>query len=431
MSEIREMIRELCPDGVEFKKLGEIAKCYSGATPKTNISNYWDNGTIPWMNSGEVNLGRVFQTEKKITQLGYDSCSTKMVPPHTVVVALAGQGKTRGTVAITEIELCTNQSLCAIEVQQDIVNSYFLWHYLRGQYQTLRRISSGDGTRGGLNQNMIRNFEIPVPPMAVQRKIVEILDNFSNLTAELEAELEERKRQYEYYRNLLLTFNPVANGAVTGGEHQINDTTENRGGLSVKWLALSEIGEMIKGSGIQKSDFVEQGLPCIHYGQLHTYYGTFAFRTKSFISKALFDRSKKAQHGDLIIATTSEDVEACCKATAWLGEEEIAVSGDAHIFHHNQNPKYLAYFFQTENFAKQKRKYASGVKVVRVKGEQLLKVIIPLPSLEEQQRIVDILDRFETLTTDLQSGIPAEIAARRQQYEYYREQLLTFKRKAA
>lgn len=203
------------------------------------------------------------------------------------------------------------------------------------------------------------------------------------------------------------------------------------GGLSVKWLALSEIGEMIKGSGIQKSDFVEQGLPCIHYGQLHTYYGTFAFRTKSFISKALFDRSKKAQHGDLIIATTSEDVEACCKATAWLGEEEIAVSGDAHIFHHNQNPKYLAYFFQTENFAKQKRKYASGVKVVRVKGEQLLKVIIPLPSLEEQQRIVDILDRFETLTTDLQSGIPAEIAARRQQYEYYREQLLTFKRKAA
>ena len=230
MSEIREMIQELCPDGVEFKKLGEIAKCYSGATPKTNISNYWDNGTIPWMNSGEVNLGRVFQTEKKITQLGYDSCSTKMVPPHTVVVALAGQGKTRGTVAITEIELCTNQSLCAIEVQQDIVNSYFLWHYLRGQYQTLRRISSGDGTRGGLNQNMIRNFEIPVPPMAVQRKIVEILDNFSNLTAELEAELEERKRQYEYYRNLLLTFNPVANGAVTGGEHQINDATENRGG---------------------------------------------------------------------------------------------------------------------------------------------------------------------------------------------------------
>ena len=91
----------------------------------------------------------------------------------------------------------------------------------------------------------------------------------------------------------------------------------------------------------------------------------------------------------------------------------------------------MAYFFQTENFAKQKRKYASGVKVVRVKGEQLLKVIIPLPSLEEQQRIVDILDRFETLTTDLQSGIPAEIAARRQQYEYYREQLLTFKRKAA
>lgn len=216
MSEIKKLIERLCQDGVEYKKLGEVAKCYSGATPKTGVAAYWENGTIPWMNSGEVNLGRVFQTEKKITQAGFESCSTKMVPPHTVVIALAGQGKTRGTVAITEIELCTNQSLCAVEVNESIVNSYFLWHYLRGQYQTLRKISSGDGTRGGLNQIMIRNFEIPVPPIEVQSKIVEILDNFTELEAkleaELEAELEARRKQYEYYRNQLLTFDKVGGG---------------------------------------------------------------------------------------------------------------------------------------------------------------------------------------------------------------------------
>ena len=132
----------------------------------------------------------------------------------------------------------------------------------------------------------------------------------------------------------------------------------------------------------------------------------------------------------LSACSTSEDVEACCKATAWLGEE-VAISGDAHIFRHNQDPKYVAYFFQTDDFAKQKRKYASGVKVVRVNSDNLAKIIIPIPPIEEQRRIVSILDRFEALTSDLQSGLPAEIAARRQQYEYYREKLLTFKRKAA
>ena len=191
---------------------------------------------------------------------------------------------------------------------------------------------------------------------------------------------------------------------------------------------MGDFGVMIKGAGIQKSDFVEDGYPCIHYGQLHTVFGTFADKNKSFISKVLYDKCKKAQYGDLLIASTSEDVEACCKATAWLGKE-VAISGDAHIFRHNQNPKYVAYFFQTEDFAQQKRKYASGVKVVRVNSDNLAKIVIPLPSLEEQQRIVSILDRFEALTTDLQSGLPAEIAVRRKQYEYYREKLLTFNRK--
>ncbi len=195
---------------VKWMTLGEIGKCYSGATPKTGIAKYWDNGTISWMNSGEVNLGRVFKTEKKITQEGYNSCSTKMVPVHTVVIALAGQGKTRGTVAITEIELCTNQSLCAIELKKDVMDSYFLLHYLRGQYQTLRKISSGDGTRGGLNQNMIRSFIVPVPPLEEQKRIVSILDRFEALTTDLQsglpAEIEARRKQYEYYREKLLTF---------------------------------------------------------------------------------------------------------------------------------------------------------------------------------------------------------------------------------
>ena len=142
MSRLDELIAELCPDGVEYKPIGSFANCYPGATPKTTIPEYWENGTIPWMSSGEVNQGEVTYTEKKITQAGYDNTSTKMVPPNTVVIALAGQGKTRGTVAITRIPLCTNQSLCAI-VTNETVDSCYLLHFLRSQYQQLRDVSSG------------------------------------------------------------------------------------------------------------------------------------------------------------------------------------------------------------------------------------------------------------------------------------------------
>ena len=114
MSRLDELIAELCPNGVEFKPLGEVCRLVTGATPSKTKKEYWENGAIPWMSSGEVNLKRVFETENKITQLGYDNTSTTLVPVHSVVIALAGQGKTRGKVAITEIELCTNQSLCSI-----------------------------------------------------------------------------------------------------------------------------------------------------------------------------------------------------------------------------------------------------------------------------------------------------------------------------
>lgn len=198
--------------GYAVVRLGEICKLFAGATPSTTKSEYWENGTIPWMSSGEVNLGQVFTTEKKITQLGYDKCSTKMVPENTVVVALAGQGKTRGTVAITRIPLCTNQSLCSILTNQEL-DSYYLYFYMKNQYEELRRISSGEGTRGGLNLKMLSNIPIPLPPLSEQERIVKILDRFEKLVAStgsatggIPAEIEARKKQYEYYRDKLLSF---------------------------------------------------------------------------------------------------------------------------------------------------------------------------------------------------------------------------------
>ena len=192
--------------GVEMKTLGEVGKCVAGATPSTKISEYWEDGDIPWMSSGEVHQGNVTHTASFITQEGYNNSSTKMLPVNTIVIALAGQGKTRGSVAITKIELCTNQSLCGVIINNEKIINKYIFYYLKTRYNDLRKISSGDGTRGGLNLKMIGSYPIPLPPLSEQQRIVSILDTFEGSIQNLEAQLEQREKQYEYYRNKLLTF---------------------------------------------------------------------------------------------------------------------------------------------------------------------------------------------------------------------------------
>ncbi|ENF2543767.1 restriction endonuclease subunit S [Escherichia coli] len=267
----------------------------------------------------------------------------------------------------------------------------------------VRRVSSGD----------LSKIKIPIPcsnnpekSLAIQSEIVRILDKFTALTAELTAELNMRKKQYNYYRDQLLSFN-----------------TEDVPHLP---MGQKDIGEFIRGGTFQKKDFIDAGVGCIHYGQIYTYYGTYTEKTKTYISTALAKKCKKAQKGDLIIATTSENDEDVCKAVAWLGSEDIAVSSDACIYKHNLNPKYVSYFFQTEQFQNQKRQYITGAKVRRVNADNLSKILIPVPSMEIQERIVSILDKFDTLTNSITEGLPREIELRQKQYEYYRDLLFSF-----
>lgn len=165
----------------EEKRINDYAECRAGATPDTKNSDYWDNGTIPWMSSGEVNNKFIYSTEKKITQLGYDKSSTQLLPINTVVIALAGQGKTRGTVAITKTEVCTNQSLCGI-LNSSELNSEYLFQFLSSQYKQLRASSTGgDESRGGLNLQIIGNFRLPYTSFAEQQKIADFLSNVDSI----------------------------------------------------------------------------------------------------------------------------------------------------------------------------------------------------------------------------------------------------------
>jgi type I restriction enzyme S subunit len=193
----------------QSRRIEDFSKCFAGATPLTSREEYWTRGNIPWIASGEVNKGTIYYSDQTITELGFKNSSTKMVPSGSVLIALAGQGKTRGMVARTRIDACTNQSLCAI-VTDSTVNSDYLYFYMRSQYLAYRAMSSGEGGRGGLNLQDIKSIKVPVPDLEIQQEIVGILEKYENMIIDLKsglpAEIAARRQQYEYYRNKLLTF---------------------------------------------------------------------------------------------------------------------------------------------------------------------------------------------------------------------------------
>ena len=190
----------------------------------------------------------------------------------------------------------------------------------------------------------------------------------------------------------------------------------------VEYKKLGEIATISRGGNFQKKDFLTEGVPCIHYGQIYTKYGLFTDKTFTFISEECAKKQKMAQPNDIVMAVTSENIEDVCKCLAWLGDEPAAISGHSAIIHHNQNAKYLVYYFHSQMFFAQKRKLAHGTKVIEVTPDALVDITLPLPPIEVQREIVRILDNFTELTAEL----TAEITARQKQYAFYRNKLLTF-----
>ena len=193
----------------------------------------------------------------------------------------------------------------------------------------------------------------------------------------------------------------------------------------VEYKKLGEIATISRGGNFQKKDFCEKGIPCIHYGQIYTKYGLFADKTVTFINEECGQKQKYASKNDIVMAVTSENIEDVCKCLAWLGDEDVAISGHSAIIKHNQNPKYLVYYFYSQMFLTQKRKLAHGTKVIEVTPDTLKSIILPVPPLEVQREIVHILDYFMLLTTELTDKLIAEFTARKKQYEFYRDKLLS------
>lgn len=164
-----------------------------------------------------------------------------------------------------------------------------------------------------------------------------------------------------------------------------------------EYKTFGEVGTFLRGKSIQKADFVEHGLPCIHYGQIHTKFGVSVHKHLSEIPEEVYNKSIIASPGDIVIAITSEDLEGSCKSTAWLGDYDVAVSSHAAVYKHNLNPKFIAYYLRSKSFYIEKEKYARGFKVMEIKPTDIARIPIPVPSEIIQSRVVSELDKINEL----------------------------------
>ena len=304
-----------------------------------------------------------------------------------------------------------------LKVKVDEITTKYLYHIL--SITAPKYVNKGMGNPK-LMSNVMARIKVPLPPLSIQSEIVHILDSFTLLTAELTAELTARQKQYAFYRDYLLDFS----------DEDVTKKIPDIDCSNVEYKRLGDISNIIRGGNFQKKDFVEQGKPCIHYGQIYTRLGTTTSKSITYLNDDVYSKSKKAMLNDIIMAVTSENIEDVCKCTVWVGNKDVAVSGHTAIIHPSINSKYLGYYFQTKMFFKQKKKLAHGTKVIEVTPDKLNDILIPVPPLSVQENIVKILDRFDKLNNDMSEGLPAEIEARKKQYEYYRDTLLSFDDKA-
>jgi type I restriction enzyme S subunit len=305
----------------------------------------------------------------------------------------------------------TSDNRIATSNNINYLNNRYLYYFLLNNIQLIESFYRGSGIKHP-SMASILDMEIPIPAIEIQAEIVRILDAFTELTAELTTELTARKKQYNYYRDQLLSF-------------------EER---KVEWITLGEVGEFIRGKRFTKKDYVEDGgIKAIHYGEIYTHYGTSSTSAISQVRSELAESLRYAETNDVIVASVGETIEDVGKAVAWLGDEKVAIHDDSYAIRHSLNPKYLSYCLQTEGFIAEKAKHVSRGKVKRllIDGISKVRIAIPYPndpekSLAEQARIVAILDKFDTLTNSISEGLPREIELRQKQYEYYLDLLLSF-----
>ena len=379
---------------VEWKTLDEIFHLKNGYTPSKGVKEYWENGSIPWFRMEDIREnGRILNTAlQKVSESAVKG--GKLFPANSIIIATSA---TIGEHALITIPFLANQRFTVLSLKPEYIdkfNIYFLYHYcftLDDWCQKNTTMSSF----ASVDMNGFRRFPIPIPPLPIQTKIVKILDALTALTSELTSELILRRKQYEYYREKLL----------------------NIDGMN-KVIELGDVGPVRMCKRILKNQTASSGdIPFYKIG-------TFGKKPDAYISNELFQEYKQKysypKKGDILISASGtigrtvifdgENSYFQDSNIVWIDNDETLVLN-----------KYLYHFYKIAKWG-----IAEGGTIQRLYNDNLKKVKISIPPLKEQQRIVSILDKFETLTNSITEGLPLAIEQSQKRYEYYRELLLNF-----
>ena len=398
MSKLDELIRELCPDGVEYVKLNSVCDIYDGthSTP-----NYTESGV---KFASVENIGNLYATRKYISEKDFEKYKIKPRIGDVMMTRIGSVGVC--TVVDRNEALAFYVSLALLRPQLDKVQSRFLKYAIESIHgrKELRKRTLINAVPIKINKDDIGKVTIPLPPIEIQSEIVHTLDNYTEnvvkLQNQLTAELTARQKQYTFYRNKLLTF--------SGNEK-----------AKIVKISLGDIGPICMCKRILKSQTnTVEGVPFYKIG-------TFGKKADAYISKETFDeyRSKYSfpKKGDVLISAAG----TIGRTVVYDGKP--AYFQDSNIVWIDNNESvvlnsYLRYCYELKPW-----KVSSGGTIQRLYNDNIAKAIITVPSLDVQNRIVNVLDNFEKICSDLNIGLPAEIEARQKQYEYYRDKLLSFK----
>ena len=417
MSKLEELIQRYCPDGVEFKHLGEICNIkgrigFRGYTRDDQVKE--GEGALSLSPSNIQESLMDYSKGTYITWAKYEESPEIMTFDGDIIFCKTASVGKVALVKDLPYKATINPQLVVLK---DIKCSAPFLTYVLGTDKIQRKVISmaGVGSVPNISQKSLAELEIPLPPLQVQEEIVRLLDIFIELQAELKTELKLRRQQYNYYRDNLI----------------------QKYCAGVECKPLCELGDFYSGlTGKSKDDFSGGNAKFITYVNVFNH-PALETDVEEKVKIAPGEKQNTIQYGDLLFTGSSETPDECgmCSVLTHHTDEKLYLNSFCFGFRFNdltdKCPDFMKHFFRSTEIRKKICKTANGVTRFNVSKKEFAKIEIPILPLEVQMKLAAILDRFFTLTTDLSQGLPAEIEKRRQQYEYYRDKLLTFKRKEA
>lgn len=408
MSRIDDLIAELCPEGVTHSAIRDVATIERGRTITKAETN---PGNVPVLAGGR--------------SPAYWHTIHNRVGEHVVV---AGSGAYAGFVSYWYQPTWVSDAFTVIGLD-GAARTKYLFYLLSNMQDTLHRMKRGSGVPHVYAKD-VAQLIVPIPPLPVQEEIVRILDTFTKLEAELEAELEARTKQYAVTRDRLLTLDGDL------ALHPLASLTDELSPEGVDYLPLDEIGSLFSGlSGKSKADFENGEAPYVSYVEIANH-NSLPRTLGKFVKVAPGEKQNQIRCGDVLFTGSSEDFEGVALSCEVRHDLDVPTFLNSFCFGWRPNsgifsPGFLSYFFRSNSTRKKLQACANGVTRINISKKPFARVVVPIPPLPVQEEIVRILDAFDALVTDISVGLPAEIAARRKQYEYYRDKLLSFEELAA